>query len=125
MILQSKKKDFNAMTKAELIAVLVQIESQSTIMEIKRDAYGDYVHPTQKPVELPAAAIINTSAEGDLLYEPFGGSGSTMSACEQLGRNCSIMEKDPKYCDVIVERYAGLVGANADNIFKTGIHEAE
>ena len=46
-------------------------------------------------------------------------------ACEQTGRSCRMMELDPKYCDVIVQRYANLVGADADQIFKTGVHNTQ
>lgn len=62
-------------------------------------------HPTMKPIELCARGIRNSSKTGDIVLEPFGGSGSTLIASEQLGRRCYCIELDPKYCDVIVNRY--------------------
>lgn len=63
-----------------------------------------YEHPTQKPVSLSARALKNTKNAHNVI-DLFGGSGSTLIACEQLGRKCYIMELDPKYCDVIRKRY--------------------
>lgn len=66
------------------------------------------VHPTQKPLFLPIEAIKNSSKNNDTVLDLFGGSGSTLIACEQLNRNCYMMELDPKYCDVIVTRMLKL-----------------
>lgn len=63
------------------------------------------VHPTQKPTKLSAWFLERYSKEGDSVVDLFGGSGSTLIACEQLGRKCYMMELDPKYCDVIRKRY--------------------
>jgi DNA modification methylase len=63
------------------------------------------VHPTAKPVSVPKRAINNSSRIGEICLDLFGGSGSTLIACEQLGRKCYMMELDPKYCDVIRKRY--------------------
>jgi DNA modification methylase len=71
------------------------------------------VHGTQKPVECMRRAIINNSAKGDAVYEPFAGSGSTLIASESTGRICLAMEIDPRYCDVIIERYARHSGKAA------------
>jgi len=73
------------------------------------DASFNYVHPTQKPVELAFRAIRNSSERVDTVLDLFGGSGSTLIACEQLDRTCYMMELDPKYCDVIRERYSNFV----------------
>ena len=62
-------------------------------------------HPTMKPIPLVAYPIQNSSRPGDLILDLFGGSGSTLMACEQSGRKCYMMEIDPLYCDVIVRRY--------------------
>lgn len=85
---------------------------EDTLWEIKRPVRSD-LHPTMKPVELVARAINNSSIKGKLVYEPFGGSGSTLIACEQLNRNCYIMELDPKYVDVIINRWETLTGEKA------------
>jgi DNA modification methylase len=71
----------------------------------KRDNTAKYVHPTQKPVRLAERALKRNSKSGDIAIDAFGGSGSTLLACEQLGRRCYCMELDPKYCDVIVKRW--------------------
>lgn len=71
------------------------------------------VHPTQKPLFLPTEAIKNSSKKGDIVLDLFGGSGSTLIACEQLGRKCRMMELDPKYCDVIIKRWEALTGQKA------------
>lgn len=77
----------------------------SDVWKISRDAASNYHHPTQKPIELPARAIKNSSPEQAIIYEPFSGSGSTLIACEQLNRHCYAMELDDKYCDVGVRRW--------------------
>lgn len=71
------------------------------------------VHGTQKPVECMRRPIVNNSERGDLVYEPFAGSGSTIIAAESIGRRCLGMEIDPRYCDVIVERWQGITGRHA------------
>jgi DNA modification methylase len=88
-------------------------EFASDIWQISRDASSTYQHPTQKPVALPARAIGNSSPPGGLVFEPFGGSGSTFIAAEQLGRKCYGMEISPAYCDVIVKRWETLTGKKA------------
>ena len=70
-------------------------------------------HATQKPVECMRRPIINNSAKGDFIYEPFAGSGSTLIAAETVGRVCLAMEIDPRYCDVIVERWQRHTGGDA------------
>lgn len=71
------------------------------------------VHPTQKPVGLIAAILRDYSQTGDVILDPFGGSGSTLIACEQLGRRCRMMEIDPHYCDVIIRRWEAFTGKKA------------
>ena len=71
-------------------------------------------HPTMKPVEIPRRAIQNSSKNGGVVYEPFLGSGSTLIACEMIGRLCYGMELDPKYCDVIVTRWEQFTGRKAE-----------
>lgn len=74
------------------------------------------VHPTQKPLFLPSEAINNSSKKGQTVLDVFGGSGSTLIACEQLNRRCYMMELDPKYCDVIVKRWENFTGNKAKKI---------
>lgn len=67
-----------------------------------------------KPIGLCARGIRNSSKTGDIVFEPFGGSGSTLIASEQLGRRCYCIELDAKYCDVIVNRYINFKESAAD-----------
>ena len=74
------------------------------------------LHPTMKPVELIGNALKNSTKQNDLVIDLFGGSGSTLIACEQLNRKCYMMELDPKYCDVIIKRWETLTGGKAELI---------
>ena len=69
--------------------------------------------PTMKPIELVSRAIGNSSMQEDSVLDLFGGSGSTMIACEQLNRKCFMMELDPKYVDVIIDRWERFTGQKA------------
>jgi DNA modification methylase len=71
------------------------------------------IHGTQKPVECMRRPIVNNSARGDTIYEPFCGSGSTLIAAETTGRRCLALELDPRYCDVIVQRWQAFTGGRA------------
>lgn len=73
-------------------------------------------HPTMKPVALIARQVFNSTHAGDIVLDPFGGSGSTLAACEQIGRRCAIMELDPVYCDVIIKRWENLTGRTAERL---------
>lgn len=71
------------------------------------------LHPTMKPVELVERAINNSSKTRDIVLDSFGGSGTTLIACEKLNRQCRMIELDPKYCDVIVKRWEEFTGRKA------------
>lgn len=86
--------------------------TQSDLWEIPRPKVSEE-HPTMKPVALVAKAMENSSRAGDTVLDLFGGSGTTLIAAEQLGRTCHMMELDPKYCDVIIERWENLTGEKA------------
>lgn len=77
-------------------------------------------HPTMKPIPLIAYPIQNSSKKNDLILDLFGGSGSTLIACEQIGRKCFTMEIDPLYCDVIIRRYIKATNNNKVQIFRDG-----
>ena len=83
-----------------------------SVWEIPKPQKSD-LHPTMKPIALIANALENSSKENDIVLDLFGGSGSTLIACEQLGRRCYMMELDPRYCDVIIKRWEGLTGEKA------------
>ena len=86
---------------------------QTTVWQIDRPM-ASREHPIMKPVALCSKAIENSSKAGDIVLDLFGGSGSTLIACEQLNRTCYMMELDPVYCDVIVQRYINLKGHDGD-----------
>jgi len=87
-------------------------KSQSTLWHEKKPA-ANREHPTAKPVELIERALVNSSKAGDVVADLFGGSGSTMIACERRGRHARLMEIDGKYCDVIVKRWERYTGKQA------------
>src|SRR6266852_3968212 len=84
-------------------------KSQSTLWPENKPA-ANRIHPTAKPVELIERALINSSKRGDLVVDLFGGSGSTLIACERQGRKARLMEIDPKYADCIVRRWQQYTG---------------
>jgi DNA modification methylase len=78
-----------------------------------RDNISNYVHPTQKPLRLAERALFACSMPMDIVLDLFGGSGSTLIACEKMDRVAYLMELDPKYCDVIIKRWETLTGKKA------------
>jgi DNA modification methylase len=89
----------------------IKDRTQTTLWQIDRE--GNYKHPTQKPVALFSRALRNSTVRGEKVLDCFVGSGTTIIACEQLGRRCFAMELEPKYCDVVVERWESYTGKKA------------
>jgi len=85
---------------------------QGDIWFVKKPVSND-IHPTMKPVELVERAIQNSSKSRDTILDPFGGSGTTLIACEKAGRQARLIELEPKYCDVICQRYLDFSGKPA------------
>lgn len=92
--------------------VRVKDRKQTTIWKCDRSDEAK-VHPTMKPVELCQRAIENSSDVNGIVLDLFGGSGSTLIACEKTARDCRMMELDPKYCDVIIKRWQEFTGEKA------------
>ena len=88
--------------------------SDSDVWEINKDIH--YRHPTQKPIALCVRALINSSKQGDIIWDGFGGSGSTLIACEKLNRRCYMMEIEPIYCQVIIDRWENYTGNKVKKI---------
>ena len=82
---------------------------QGDVWHIKKPHKND-LHPTMKPVELIERAVVNSSKTRDIVLDPFGGSGTTVIACEKTGRRARVIELDPKYVDVIVRRWQDWTG---------------
>jgi DNA modification methylase len=90
---------------------------QTEIWEVNRPSASDQ-HPTMKPVELCARGIVNSSRPDQIVLDLFLGSGSTLIAAEISDRVCCGMEIDPKYCDVIIQRFAKFTGISEREIRK-------
>ena len=89
--------------------------SQPTVLDFKKPSKSED-HPTMKPIELFAYQIKNSSKVNDIVLDTFGGSGTSIIACEQLNRICFTMELDPRYCDVIVDRWETFTNQKAELI---------
>ena len=113
--------EFEKMKKDELVKLLKDIYSdktETTIIHENKPA-RNAEHPTMKPIRLLARLIRNSSRQGQTVLDTFGGSGSTLIACEQMNRDCYTMELDPHYCDVIIARWEKLTGETATRIMNT------
>lgn len=91
--------------------------NEKTVWDIDKEKKCD-LHPTMKPLELVGRAIKNSSQANDIVLDCFGGSGSTLIACEQLKRKCYMCELDPKYVDVIIQRWENFTGQKAELVEK-------
>ena len=114
------KTDLEAMNREQLLEAAQFLKTQldnvnSTVIKENKPARSD-LHPTMKPVPLCARLIRNSSRRGEIVLDLFGGSGSTLLACEQSGRTCYTMELDPGYCDVILQRWEEATGDKAKKI---------
>lgn len=103
-------KPLEKMSKAELKELVhaLQQKGETSVIYCDKPTKSS-LHPTMKPVALVARFMRNSSHRGGCVLDPFGGSGTTLIACEQLERNCRMMELDPHYCDVIRKRWAEFV----------------
>lgn len=107
--------DLDKITKAEAIELLRQIYAgamPTTIID-EQQPRRSRLHPTMKPVALIGYQVANSSRRGEAVLDLFGGSGTTLIACQQLGRRCYMMEYDPHYCDVIIDRWEQFTGEKA------------
>lgn len=110
----------------ESIDDMNEFELRNAILDLMSNIETDIVreqktlkndlHPTMKPIKLLARFIRNSSKADDSILDLFGGSGSTLIACEQMNRNCSMLELEPKYCDVIIKRWEAFTGGTAELI---------
>lgn len=117
-VFEEKPFAFDKMKKDELRSLLETIYGDAlpkTVINEDKPLRSDD-HPTMKPVPLLVRFVKNSSMQGGLVLDPFGGSGSTLIACEQLGRICYTAELEPKFCDVIVRRYIEQAGT-AEDVF--------
>ncbi len=104
-VIEDLRLNGKKMSKQELLEILNKITGLPTSVIHDNKPNRSPEHPTMKPITLCAKLIYNSSHEDDIVLDPFGGSGSTLIACEQLNRKCCTLELEPKYCDVIVKRF--------------------
>jgi len=97
---------------AKLLEEIFSDKLSTTVINEDKPSNND-LHPTMKPLKLMGRQIANSSRYGEIVLDLFGGSGSTLMACEQLGRKCFTMEYDPKYVDVIIQRWEDFTGKKA------------
>ena len=118
-----KEIDYDSMTKADVVAMLKEILDNNavptTALKFARPS-ASREHPTMKPIALLAYLIKNSSRSGEIVLDPFGGSGSTLLACEQTGRVCYTVELDRHYCDVIRKRYWKFVNNGDEDGWQEG-----
>ena len=110
--------DLNKMKKDELKNLckeLMERPREETVI-IEANLQRNHLHPTMKPVKLFGRLVRNSSRPGERVLDTFGGSGTTLIACEQLGRKARLMELDPHYCDVIIARWEKLTGKKATKL---------
>ncbi len=108
--------DLDSMKKDELLRWAKAVLSERracTVIDCEKPARNGE-HPTMKPVRLMAYLVGNSTRPGDTVLDCFAGSGSTLVACEQMGRRCLAMELDPRYCDVILTRWEAFTGRRAE-----------
>ncbi len=108
-VIEQEPLDLDQMKKPELLDLLKKVlnDLPDTVLRFKKPMRND-VHPTMKPVLLIGAQVANSSQVNDLVGDAFGGSGTTMVVCEQIQRRCRMMELDPKFCQVILDRMQQL-----------------
>lgn len=114
-VIEDQKPNIKKMKKEEMAKLLEEIFSDkvsTTIINEDKPLVND-MHPTMKPIKLMARLIKNSSQKEETVLDIFGGSGSTLIACEQLDRTCCMMEYDPKYVDVIIDRWEQFTGEKA------------
>ena len=114
---EAEHLNLNVMKKDELRELCEKLiaagETPSTVICEQKPAVND-VHPTMKPVKLFGRLIRNSTRPKECVLDTFGGSGTAIIACEQLNRRCFTMELDPRYCDVIIDRWEKFTGRKAE-----------
>lgn len=117
-VIEDKNIDLKKLKKEELLKLLEDIYSDkvSTTVIDEDKVVVNSLHPTMKPIKLIARLIKNSSRPKELVLDLFGGSGSTLIACEQIDRRCNMMEYDPKYASVIIDRWEQFTGQKAERL---------
>lgn len=111
-----KALDIEAISEREAKDLLRSLFRDTTTVYHYNKPIRSELHPTMKPVALIERLIINSTRENEIVFDPFGGSETTLIACENLNRKCRMVEYDPHYCDVIINRWEQLTGEKAVRI---------
>lgn len=115
-VIELEAKEIDQMKKDELVKMLKEmLKEKTTVIDENKPTISD-LHPTMKPLKLIGRLVENSSKEGEIVLDLFGGSGSTLMVCEQLNRKCRIMEYDPQYVDAIINRWEEFTGQKAEKI---------
>lgn len=117
-VIEDSNVKLSSLKKGELIELcqkLMHTDEASTVLRADKPNSAE-LHPTVKPQELITYLMRNSSRRNEKVLDLFGGSGSTLIACEQLGRRCYMMELDPHYVDVIIQRWENFTGRKAERI---------
>ena len=114
-VIEEEAPDLSKMKKTEMEELLKELYSDENQKDVIRETKQNVseLHPTMKPLKLIARQIRNSSQPGEKVLDLFGGSGTTLIACEQMDRKCFMMEYDPHYADVIVARWEKMTGLKA------------
>jgi len=118
------RENLNNMKKEELLELLVMIAATSDVIDVDKPSKSD-LHPTMKPVELVEKQITSSSKYGEIVLDPFGGSGSTLIAAEKSGRKARLIELKPQYVDVICKRYEQYSHDTATHVCGKSFNEME
>ena len=113
-VIEDEVPDISKMKKDELVKLLQDVYSQATTVIDEMKPSKSDLHPTMKPLRLMAYLIQNSTRKGEIVLDLFGGSGSTLIAAEETKRRCRMMEYDPRYVDVIIQRWEQQTGKKAE-----------
>lgn len=117
-VFEDKKEEYSKMKKEELLKIIeemLQPKDFTTVIDEKKPVAND-LHPTMKPLKLISRLVNNSSRPGEIVLDLFGGSGSTLIVCEQMGRKCRMVEYDPRYADAIIDRWEKYTGRKAERL---------
>ena len=121
-VIEDQRLDIDKMKKDEMRELLKEILSDKTSTTVldEKKPLRNAEHPTMKPLKLLARLVKNSSRQGEIVLDTFGGSGSTLITCEQLKRRCYTMELDPRYADVIVKRWLNFTESGEATLVRDG-----
>jgi DNA modification methylase len=112
-VIKPDDQEYEFCIQSEKDADVWEAFSMNYFQARQQESSEGIVHPTMKPVNIIELALANSTQEGDVVYDPFAGSGSTLIACEKLKRVCRAVEISPRYVDVAVKRWEEYTGRTA------------